>query len=638
MLSRRRRAFSVALGFAFVAATLVMAGSASGPTPTAAAPSGWKDIDRLVAEQKFEEAANAVARLREAAIRAGNEAEWTKALIREVQLRTGLHGYETAARFLKEQPWPAGLLPRTSLELFYAQSLVNYFHSYSWEIQQRERVESTGVVDLKAWTGQQIYAEAVRAYLRVWQEREALGREDVKALSEFVEANDYPAGVRSTLRDAVSYFFAAHLADSSGWSPAQSNEVFRLDLAALLLTGAPGESVKLDDDAAHPLARLAAVLEDLEAWHGGRDEREGELEAHLERLRRLFSSFTEEEDRRRIETHLEELLPAFAGVPWWAMGKAQLAEFVERPDQSGDLVRARAIAQQGRRAYPSSVGGQRCVAIIKRIEAPEYQLRTMQSDGERRRSILVSHKNIGKILFRAFAIDLPARIQAARNQYAIFPSGDELKSIVDTRTPAAQWSVALLPTPDYRLHATYVTPPMREPGCYVVAASGAASFGGPGSPLVAANFILTDLVVVSRQIAPNAKGSNGLEVQALSGRTGKPLAGVATVVLRTLWNPERIERLSSGETDAGGLVVLPSPADRQGSGAFIFARQGVHIALDMSVYFPYGSSQAPTTASLIFTDRSIYRPLQKISWKVLGYRGDARAGRFEVFPASPVTV
>ncbi|MGH9366012.1 MAG: MG2 domain-containing protein, partial [Thermoanaerobaculia bacterium] len=42
--------------------------------------------------------------------------------------------------------------------------------------------------------------------------------------------------------------------------------------------------------------------------------------------------------------------------------------------------------------------------------------------------------------------------------------------------------------------------------------------------------------------------------------------------------------------------------------------------------------------SLIFTDRSIYRPLQKISWKVLGYRGDARAGRFEVFPASPVTV
>ena len=42
------------------------------------------------------------------------------ALIREVQLRTGLHGYETAVRFLKEEPWPKGLLSRAALELFYA--------------------------------------------------------------------------------------------------------------------------------------------------------------------------------------------------------------------------------------------------------------------------------------------------------------------------------------------------------------------------------------------------------------------------------------------------------------------------------------------------------------------------------------
>ena len=59
----------------------------------------------------------------------------------------------------------------------------------------------------------------------------------------------------------------------------------------------------------------------------------------------------------------------------------------------------------------------------------------------------------------------------------------------------------------------------------------------------------------------------------------------------------------------------------------------------MSVYFPYGSPQpSEVTSSLLFTDRSIYRPLQKIFWKVLGYRGSPRAGRFEVLPATPVTV
>lgn len=652
MLSARQRALVLMLGFAFAAATLVLAGSttvsgqaarpgkavAPRPTPSVGTlPDDWKEIDRLVSEQKFEEAANAAARRREAAQKAGDEAEWTKALIREVQLRTGLHGYETAVRFLKDQPWPRGLLSKTALELFYAQSLVNYFHVYSWEIQQRERVESTGTVDLKAWTGPQIYAEAIRAYLRVWRQREALGREDVKALPEFLEPNSYPGNVRGTLRDAVSYLFAAHLADSSGWSPSQSNEVYRLNLAALIRPGAARGSVRLDDDAAHPLLRLAVVCDDLEAWHAARGEREGELEAHLERLRRFFFAMTEDEDRRRIETHLEERLPAFAGVAWFAMGKAQLAEFVERSDRSGDLVRARAIAEEGRKAYPGSVGGQRCLSIVKRVEAPEYQLRTMQSDGPGRRSILVSHRNIAKIGFRAFALDLPGRIAAARNQYAIFPNGDELRKIVDTQAPAAEWSAALPATPDFRLHATFVTPPMKEPGFYVVAASGSPAFGAAGSPLVAANFILTDLVLVTRQVS-NSSDTGGLEVQALSGRTGRPLSGIAVTAFETLWNPERIDRLSSGTTDAGGLAFFPSPAQRPNGGLFFFARRGRDLALEMSGSFPYGSWRPPSSASLIFTDRSIYRPLQKIAWKVLGYRGDPLAGRLEVFPAEPVTV
>jgi uncharacterized protein YfaS (alpha-2-macroglobulin family) len=598
----------------------------------------WKEIDRLVSEQKFEEATAAVARLRQAARVRGDEAEWTRALIREVQLRTGLHGYETAVRFLKAEPWPKGLLGRTALELFYAQSLVNYFHAYSWEIQQRERVESSGAVDLKAWTGTQIYAEAVRAYLRLWPEREALGREDVKALPEFLEPNSYPSGVRGTLRDALSYLFAAHLADTSGWSPAQSNEVFRLDLPGLLRSGA-ARSVKLDEDAAHPLVRLAAVLDDLETWHRGRGEREGAFEARLERLRRLFASFSEEEDRRRIEKDLEERLSSVTDVPWFAMGKAQLAEFVERPDLSGDLVRARVVAEEGRRAYPDSIGGRRCLAIVKRIEAPDYQLSAMQSDGAGRRSILVSHKNVRNLRFRAFALDLAQRVETARNLYSILPNGEELRKFIEGLTPRAEWGVALPATTDYRSHATYVTPPMKEPGLYIVAASGAASFGGKDFPLVAANFILSDLVLVTRAVTASAGVPNALEVQALSGETGKPLAGVETVAFRSLWNPEGIERIAAKTTDASGLALFASPEARSGGGVFIFAHRGLDLALDMSASYPYGAPQPPkTSSSLLFTDRSIYRPLQKISWKVLGYRGDAQAGRFEVFPAAPVTV
>ncbi len=106
-----------------------------------------KRLDQLIKEEKFEEAAKETARLREEAKRTGDEPGWAWALIKEVQLRTALHGYETSVRFLKEEPWPKSSIQRDMLDLFYAQSLVTYYEAYSWEINQRERMEAKGPID-----------------------------------------------------------------------------------------------------------------------------------------------------------------------------------------------------------------------------------------------------------------------------------------------------------------------------------------------------------------------------------------------------------------------------------------------------------------------------------------------------------
>ncbi len=84
------------------------AGAEPAATPLRVPPPGeeWKEVDRLVAEQKLKEALEHATRVREAAQAAGNEPEWARGLIRETQLRMALHGYETAVRFLREQPWP----------------------------------------------------------------------------------------------------------------------------------------------------------------------------------------------------------------------------------------------------------------------------------------------------------------------------------------------------------------------------------------------------------------------------------------------------------------------------------------------------------------------------------------------------
>jgi len=135
----------------------------------------WKDVDALVNDQKFEAAIAEVEKLRQRAQNAGDETEWAKALIREVQLRGALHGYETAVKFLHEQPWPKGALPRAALLLFEASGLVTYSQAYGWEIGKRERVASTTSTDLKTWTLDQIFAAATKSYVEIWKGREALG-------------------------------------------------------------------------------------------------------------------------------------------------------------------------------------------------------------------------------------------------------------------------------------------------------------------------------------------------------------------------------------------------------------------------------------------------------------------------------
>ncbi len=446
-------------------------------------PPAWQEIDRLISEQKFEEAAAAAEKIRNVARKSANQDEWTRALVAEVQLRTGLHGYETAVKLLKEQPWPGGLLNRATLDLLYAQSLVNYYRAYSWEINQREQVQSAGEVDLKAYTRAQLFAEAQKFYEDVWRQRAELGGSPAGRLAEYLDRNNYPDSVRGTLRDVVSYLYVQLLADTSFWRPAESNELYRLDLNALLAGGGTtgGQRVSLLDPATHPLVKIVFILDDLEAWHTAAGRPEAALESRLERLRRLHSSFSESSSRAAILRDLDSRLPRYRAVPWWAMGRAQAAEFVREQPDPGKLVRARAIAEEGWKAYPDSIGGRRCFHLLKTIESPDFEVASMSTDGARKRSVQVTHRNIPALYFRAYPYDLEARLGTAKD-YNLLPNEQEQEKVMAARKPAAEWRIDLPPTPDYESHRTFVTPPLTDPRVLLPGGLGPAGFLARAQP------------------------------------------------------------------------------------------------------------------------------------------------------------
>ncbi len=588
---------------------------------------GWKEYDRLIGEQKLEAASKLVEDMLAGARERKNSEEWVRCLIRTVQVRTGLHGYETTLRFLREQPWPEDLLGSTTLNLYYAASLALYARRYSWEINQREKVETKGALDLKAWTMEQIHAEAQRAFQEVWKHREQLGDFPTKELEAYIQPNTFGQGIRPTLRDAVSYLRVELLADTTGWRPEHSNEIFRLDLGALLYDMS-GAKAALDDPAVHPLIKIAFVLDDLERWHAEKGRSQAAFEARLERLRRLHSSFTQKARREKIKKDLRKRLELIRKKPWWAVGMAALAEFVRSEDAADRQIRARAIAAEGHKAYPDSVGGLRCLHIVKSIEAPGYQLDAMASDGPARRSIGVKHKNLDALWFRAYPLDLRKQIESS-DDYDIYPSQRVVQSLVDGREPAIQWQVAIERPVDFEMHRKYVTPPMTRPGLWFVAASARKDFSNSDNVIQGVFVIVTDLVLTSR-IEDGA-----LHVTALSGRTGRPQASAEVVLYRHDWNKGH-QRVAARKTGADGRVRF---SKRSGGSFFLFARKGDQVALDPSYQYLYASRKPmEKRATLLFTDRSIYRPLQTLHFKAVVYRGRPDKASYKTWPNRSLTV
>jgi uncharacterized protein YfaS (alpha-2-macroglobulin family) len=588
---------------------------------------GWRQFEQLVDDQKFEAATSLVEEMLARASAGRNSTEWTRCLIRTTQLRMALHGYETAVRFLKDQPWPDDPMGTSVLDLYYAQSLVTYARSYSWEINQRERTDSKGEVDLKSWTRDQIYEEAQKAFEDAWTIRNRLGDVPNTEWKDFLTPNNYPPGIRPTLRDAVSYLRVEMLADTNGWSPGQLNEIYRLNLKNLI-AGNTG-SYSLVDPARHPLEKICFILTDLENWHAQRGEYEAALEARLERYRNLHEHFNEAEDRRVIRSDLEKHLESLTNVAWWSEGMAQLAEFIRMENEPDAFIRARQVALRGEDAFPKSVGGIHCLAIQKAIEAPDYSITGMQNDNPLKKSLLATHKNLERIFFRAYSIDLLSTIETS-NDFNLLPSGRELESFVSRNAPAYRWEVRLPPTPDYRMHKTFVVPPIAKPGVYLIVASGRPGFSKDDNKLQGMYMTVGDLVLVTRQEAGK------LEVTVLSGATGKSVAGVEVMLYKYDYRDRHRETMSDLSNTRG---IVQFTVGQQNARYFLVARHGGQITFDpRQLYFYRSNPSIQSSATLLFTDRSIYRPMQKLFWKAVLYRRESNEIHFDTAPASTFTL
>jgi uncharacterized protein YfaS (alpha-2-macroglobulin family) len=302
------------------------------------------------------------------------------------------------------------------------------------------------------------------------------------------------------------------------------------------------------------------------------------------------------------------------------MGQAILAEFTRDENAPDALVRARKLALEGVEAYPRSPGGQRCLHIVKSIEAPDYGLQAMRADAAGKRSVRLTHRNVPRVYLRAYAADLMERIKTSKD-YNILPQWNETQRALEKQKPAASWAADLPPTPDFRDHHTYADlPPGLAPGLYIVAASAREDFGRHANRILAVSVVVSDLVLLKRNT-----GDGGVDVLVLSGASGQPLTGVSVDLYAYNWQKGHA-LVETRTTDAQGRARFNPRTE--GRTYFLLAHRGNDLAFDPDyLYLNARREAAESSNALIYTDRSIYRPGQKLFWKILAFRGRRDLGR-----------
>ncbi|MGK0360402.1 MAG: hypothetical protein ACI9U2_002715, partial [Bradymonadia bacterium] len=584
----------------------------------------WDAVKTLQDERKFAAASEKVAAILAQALKAKNSEEIVRAVVKTVQLRIGLHGYETAVRFLDEVEWPEDLLGNTTLRLFYAQSLVTYTQAYGWEIGKREKVVSKGPIDLKTWTGEQIHAHANAQFHAAWRQREGLKDQSVGVLDEYLEANTFPRAIRATLRDAVTYLWVQQLAISSTWRPEHASQTHALDLDLLLSDVLPVP--RLDAPTVHPLHKIAALLSELEAWHRGEGHVEATFEARRRRLEVLHAALTDTDDRARIRASLLAQLDSVKGKAWWAMGMASLAEMTR--SGTDDLVAAHRIAGECIKAFPDSIGGARCLNIKESIEQPDFRLDGMAVDAPQRRSVGVRHKNLEALHFRAYRFNLE-KVASGQKDYNLLPGRRTAEAWIDKRNPIAEWSVKLPSTTDFKMHRTWVMPPMTGKGSYIIAATPDAGFDRDAAPMQVIVVTLSDLVITH-----HTEGSK-MHAQVFDGATGAPVAGATLRLYTHNWRKGHQLRRTV-KTDAAGAATLRGARHES---HFLFAQMGDDITLSKgNLYFRDDPKPRTRTEVLVYTDRSVYRPGQPLHWQVVAWTGQPEKALLKVAPKTSVRV
>ncbi|MFO0852066.1 MAG: MG2 domain-containing protein [Gemmataceae bacterium] len=518
---------------------------------------------------------------------------------------------------------PAPMKP--AMEAILAHWYWHYFQQNRWRFLQRTATAAAPGADLTTWDLPRILAEIDKHFTAALAAEKELKAIPAADWGELFEKGTLPDKYRPTAYDLLAFeALAFYTAPEQAGAKGEDDFELAADGPAL---GSAEDFLAWNPpaDAASRTRRAVTLFQEVLRFHLPDPDRTAFLDADLHRLRFAHAAAVGEGKAARYKAALTSFADRFVTHELSAVARVWLAQVLQG---EGDYLAAKAAAKAAVDAFPNSYGGKLAANLIRQIEAPELSLVTERVWADAKPVVRVQYRNLTAVHLRLYRADWVARL--GPNQY---PEGNhDLKPMLAGK-PDAVVTATLPATPDHKPRTQDVAIDRPRPGFYFAFASPDAGFDQAAGPIAVAAVWVSDLAIVTR----NTDGATRLDGQVTTARTGEPVAGAS---VRTWFRDDRGQWGvgPTGVTDANGLYTLPV---QQGRGWRVLVEHGgQQLVTQSDAYLHGGENRAlgSLLTTVLFTDRSLYRPGQPIRFKGICLSADHNSDRYEVLSDYPTRI
>lgn len=491
--------------------------------------------------------------------------------------------------------------------LFYAQSLIQYFNAYSYEIQSRSNV-SGDKQDINSWSTMKIKNEIETSFIKAASLSTKNSKMNIEDLDMLFSSNEYPWNIRQSLLETISYKWINFYQNTMFWTPKEHNEVYQLSPKNLVNIKVYDSSLILNKSV-HPLEKISLIIKRVKNFGKEIKNNSIELEAINYHISILSQHLAKENDLIFYKKYLKNAFSKFSENPWLSMIFYNMANIELKTNSKDSKLKAYNWYKKIIESYPKSIAANKSKKMVFSIEEKRFNLTAMKLDNIGKKSIDVEYKNIKKLYFKAYKIDV---IKSIKLNKEIYLKRSNLTSILNSPSDYS-WEESLPETKNFRLNKLSIIPQIDKYGYYNILISNNPDFNKKNIKLELISLNLSKNIISIKKMK---KGK--LIVHLTDGHSGNAINNARIDFYKQ--SSQKSKKISSKKTSQSGKTSIIFTKKSNHSNYIITATEANKVTFHKFYYYQATKrTDNKKIKSIIYTDRSLYSPGEMLYWKSINY-------------------